>query len=253
MAKLNDLLKRATRPAPDAMGFGAAAAKRQATMLLIALASDHWSRAAADAADAAADVVVLQGRPGERDITDAIAAAGDRPVGVTLNDSSLETVRAAKADFVVVTTHAPAAILVEEDLAVVLQLRDDIPDFQLRALEPWSLDAIFIEREFSPGTIMKVLDLQRVGGLSRKPLLVQVSGETSNDELLALRDAGVAMLAVDMKDRNGIDSLRKLRGTVDALPRRRPRKEDKRQAMLPRGTGGSIEADEDDGDDDDQE
>lgn len=250
MAKLNDLLKGATRPAPDAMGFGAAASKRPASMLLVAIASDHWGRATSEAADAGADVIMLQGRPAERDITEAVTAAAERPVGVALNDSTLDVLRSAKVDFVIVTTNASAAVLVEEQLAIVLQLRDDMPDFQLRALEPWSLDAIFIEREFTPGTIMKVLDLQRVGGLSRKPLLVQIAGDSSKEELLALRDAGVAMLGVDMKDRNAVDAIRKLRETVAALPRRRPRKEDKRQAMLPHGTGGSIEADEDDDDDD---
>lgn len=253
MAKLNDLIKSATHPEPDQMGFGASARKLQPSILLVALVGDHWSRAVADAIAAGANAIVLQGKPGERDIADAVAAAGDAPVGVTLNDSSMDDLpklREAKVDFVLVGPNAPAAALVEEDLAIVLQLREELSDVQLRSLEPWSLDAIYFDREIAPATIMKVLELQRVSGLARKPLLVPLPVDNTKDDLMALRDAGVAMFAVDMKDRAAIDSLKKFRETIDALPRRRPRKDDKREAFLPTGGTGSAH---EHGDDDDDE
>ena len=250
MAKLNDLIKRATRPDPNQMGFGASARKSQPSVLLVALVGDHWSRAVSDAIAAGATVIVLQGKPGERDITDAVAAAGDAPVGVTLNDSSMDVLpklREAKVDFVLVGPNAPAAALIEEELAIVLQLREELSDVQLRSLEPWSLDAIYVDREVASATIMKALELQRVGGLARKPLLVPLPVDSTKDDLMALRDAGVAMLAVDTKERGALDSLKKFRETIDALPRRRPRKDDKREAFLPTsGAGAAHEHEEDD-------
>jgi hypothetical protein len=254
MAKLNDLIKRATRPDPNQMGFAATSPKAQATMLLVAIAGDHWARATSDAASARADVIVLQGKPGDRDVSDAVAAAGERPVGVTLNDSSLDMLprlRDAKADFIVVGTNAPAGALVEEELAVVLQLRDDLSDVQLRALAPTTLDAIHFDRDVSPATIMKLLEVQRVGGLAGKPLLVPANADASKEELTALRDAGVVMLCVDMKERNAVDALKKLSGTIASLPKRASRKKEHREPLLPVGSGAAghdHDADEDDDD-----
>ena len=255
MAKLNELIKRATRPDPNQMGFGAAAHKSQPSILLVALVGDHWSRAVSDAIAAGANAIVLQGKPGERDIADAVAAAGDSPVGVSLNDSSMDVLpklRAAKVDFVLVGPNAPAAALIEEELAIVLQLHEELSDVQLRSLEPWSLDAIFLDREGASATIMKVLELQRVGGLARKPLLVPLPVESTRDDLMALRDAGVAMLGVDMKERVALDSLKKFRETIGALPRKRPRKDDKREAFLPTGGAGSTSEHGHEDDDDDE-
>jgi hypothetical protein len=238
------------------MGFGALAQKAQPSILLVALVSDHWSRAVSDAVAAGANAIVLQGKPGEHDIADAVAAAGEAPVVVTLNDASMDVLpklREAKADFVIVGPNAPAAALIEEELAIVLQLHEELSDVQLRALEPWSLDAIFLDREMAPATIMKVLELQRVGGLARKPLLVPLPIDSTKDDLLALRDAGVAMLGVDTKERGALDSLKKFREVIDALPRKRPRKDDKREAFLPTGTGGGAAHEHGDEDDDDEE
>ena len=243
MAKLNTLIKRATRPEHGPMGFGAAARKPQASMLLVAIIGDHWPRAVSDAAAAGADVLVLQGKPGDKDISEAIAAAGDQPCGVMLSDTSLDALprlREAKVDFVLVGANSPAAALMEEELAVVLQLREELSDVQLRTLEAWPFGAIYFDRESAPATIFKLLDLQRVAGLARKPLMVQIPADTKQGELMALRDAGVALLAVDMKDRSAIDSLKRLRETVDALPRHKPRKEEKREAWLPSGGSGAM-------------
>jgi hypothetical protein len=243
MAKLNKLIKRATHPEQEPMGFGAVARTSQPSMLLVAIASDHWSRATSDAIAAGADIVVLQGKPGDKDISDAVAAADDRPCGVMLSDASLDALprlREAKVDFVVVGTSAPAGALMEEELAVVLQLREELSDVQLRTLEPWSLDAIYLDREGTPATILRLLDVQRVSGQARKPLIIQIPPDTRQDELMALRDSGVALLAVEMKDRGAIDSLKRLRETIDALPRPTPRRAGKREAFLPSGGSGST-------------
>ncbi len=253
MTKLNKLIKRAIRPEPEPMGFGAAARKPQASMLLVAIVGDHWSRAVSDAAAAGADVLMLQGKPGDRDVSDAVEAAGERPCGVMLSDTSLEALprlRESKVDFIVVGASAPAAALNEGELAVVLHLREDLTDMQLRSLEAWSIDAIFLDREIMPATILRLLEVQRVSGLARKPLIVELPGETKQDDLLALREAGVALLAIDMKDRSAIDSLKRLRATVDGLPRQKPRKDDKREAVLPSGGAGSASEHGEEEDDD---
>jgi len=93
MAKLNDLIKRATRPDPEPMGFGAAARKLQPSILLAALVGDHWSRAVGEAIAAGANIIVLQGKPGERDIAEAVDAAGDAPGGspATTHDARRST------------------------------------------------------------------------------------------------------------------------------------------------------------------
>jgi hypothetical protein len=250
MAKLNTLVKQAMRREADQMGFGTAPRKQERTMLLIAIAGDHWSRATAEAADA--DAVLLLGKPGERDVTDAVAAAGERPVGVALNDSSLDSLprlRQAKVDYILVGTNAPAATLAEEELALVLHLREDLTDMQLRAVASSTVDAIYVERDAASTTILKLLDLQRVAGLASKPLIVQCSSDTSKEDLTALRDNGVLMLAVDMKERNAAETLKKLRESIAGLPRRASRKKDAREPLLPASSAPAHGHDHDEDDD----
>ncbi len=249
MGKLTDLIKRVGRREPEPMGFGAAVRKSQATMLLVAIAGDRWSRAAGDAVEAGANVVLLSGRPSDKDVSEAVAAAKDRACGLLAGDASTEQLlrlKEAGVDFAVLGPNAPAAATVDQKLSLVFELRDDLPDIQLRALETLPFDAIYIDRDGAPITIMRLVELQRIAGLVRKPLFVHVPLDCSQADLVALRDAGVALVGVDMNDRNANDALRKLREMMDTLPRRRVRSDERASVALPRTHGESEDEDEED-------
>jgi hypothetical protein len=248
MSKLSDLIKRTTRSGPAPMGFAAAPRTAPRTMLTVALIGEHWARSAAEAAEAGADVVLLTGKPGDRDVSEAAAASGDTPCGAPVGDGdpgSLTRLREAKAAFALIDTQSPAGALQEEELGLVLHLRDDLTDIQVRTLEGFPLDAIFLDREQAPLTVRTLIEIQRISGLSRKPLLLPVQPDASQEDLLALRDSGVALLGVDMRERGATEALRGLRGAIEALPQRKKRR-DESEALLPRVSSEVEEEDDED-------
>lgn len=252
MGKLTDLIKRVGRREPEPMGFGTSARKSQTTMLLVAIAAERWARATADAVEAGADAVLLTGRPGDKDVSEAVAAADDRACGLIAGDASAEQLsrlRESGIDFAGLGTNAPAAGTVDQKLSLVFQLADDLTDIQLRAVEGLPFEAVYIDREAAPVTIMRLMELQRIAGLTRKPLLVPISPESGKNDLVALRDAGVALIGIDMAARNATDALRALRETINTLPRRRVRSDERTSVALPRS---HSEVDEE-GDDEDDE
>ena len=250
MAKLIELIKRATRTEPGPIGFGATSRKPQPTMLLVALATDHWPRGAADAVAAGADAVLLAGRPADKDIAEAVKAADGRPCGLLAPDAAADQVsrlREAGLDFLAVGVQAGANVLLDEGVTFLLHLREELTDVQLRAVEPMPFAGVYAERDAAPATIMRMIELQRLSGLTRKPLLLTLPPESKEEDLLSLREAGVALVAVDLRERGATDALRRLRGVIDGLPRRRkPRSEERAAPSLPSGGGraGPAEGEE---------
>jgi hypothetical protein len=244
MGKLTDLLKRAGRAEPERMGFGSAARQSHPTMLLVAIAGDHWARAASEAIDAGADALLLAGRPSDKDVEEAVAAAKDHACGLLSPDATaeqLQRLREAGLDFAVIGPGAPAAAIAEEKLTLAFHLRDDLTDVQLRALDSMPFDVIYIERDAAPATIMRLVELRCIAGLVRKPLLFQIAPDSTQADVVALRDAGIALVAVDMKERSAAEALGKLREMIDGLPRRRVRREDRLRVALPRAAAESAD------------
>ena len=221
------------------MGFGSARSTPSPTMLLAGLVGEGWASTVADAAAAGADLFLLSGRPNEKELKEAISAAEDRPCGLLTPQAGAKDVAQlgeAGLDFVVLAPEAPAAALQDQELAVLLQVNDDITDIQLRTIDPLPLEAIYFEPDAAPLTIRRQMELQRISGMTRKPLLLRVQPDAEQQDLLALREAGVGLAAVDLKEPGALDALRRLRGVIDALPsRRRPRREDRPEITLPRG------------------
>ncbi|MEX1254641.1 MAG: hypothetical protein WEE64_09900 [Dehalococcoidia bacterium] len=250
MSELSKLLRKISRHEPAPLGFGRGPTKRAPTMLLAAIASERWAQGVADAVAGGADFVLLAGRPNAKDLAEAVAGADGMPCGLLAGQSEAADVsklRDAGLDFVAVEPQAPAKTLANEELGLVLHLKDDLTDIQLRTIEPLPFDAIYFERDASPLSIMHQMELQRVSGLARKPLLMVAHPDVEQDDLLCLRDAGAVLVALDLKERGAVEALSRLRGLIDALPpRRKPRREDRTQVTLP---GAAHESESDDEDD----
>src|SRR3990170_4291672 len=110
---------------------------------------------------------------------------------------------AAGADSLVLEPEAPASALLDEDVTLLLRLRQELTDVQLRTLDALPVSALYVEREAGPITIWRQMELQRISGLARKPLALRVQPDARQQDLLALREAGVALLTVDMKEGGG--------------------------------------------------
>jgi hypothetical protein len=176
---------------------------------------------------AGADVVLLSGQPREKDLADAVSAANGRPCGLLTVDAGadqLSGLREAGLDFLVLEPEAPAGLLQDEKGTFLLHLREELTEAQLRALGALDVDALYLESEPGRPTIRRQMDLQRISGLARRPLLLPVRTDAQQEDLLSLREAGVVMVAVDLRERGAADSIRRLRGAIETLPpRRRPR------------------------------
>lgn len=244
MSKLDELIRRATRGEPAPLGFGAGSRKTTPTMLLVALVGEHWARGVAEAVAAGADALVLAGRPSEKELAEAVSAAQGRPCGLLEPEAHAgqpAQLRSAGLDFLVLGPQAPASALLDEELTFLFRLREELTDAQLRTLEALPVDALYLEREAGPATIWRQMELQRISGLARKPLLLQVRPDADQPELLSLREAGAVLIALDLKERSTTDALRRLRGVIDALPRRRPRRRKEGEVTLPGATAGKEE------------
>ena len=252
MTKLAELIRRAMRVSSSPMGFAPSAPKAAPTMLLLAFAGERWKAAVTDAAAAGADAVALAARPSEKEIAEAIDAADGRPCGLLAPEAGAEQLarlRSAGVDFLVLEPEAPASALLDEDVTLLLRLRQELTDVQLRTLDALPVSALYVEREAGPITIWRQMELQRISGLARKPLALRVQADARQQDLLALREAGVALLAVDMKERDAAAVLRHLRSVIDGLPPRRPgRREDRPRVTIP-GAGAGATEEEDDEDD----
>ena len=90
-----------------------------------------------------------------------------------------------------------------------------------------------------------MLELRRLSGLSRKPLLAQ-AGELNTADLECLRDSGVAAVQIE-GGKNLSKRLGALRKQIEAMPPRRRRRNDRQEAvpLLPNVShGGDDEGDD---------
>jgi hypothetical protein len=253
MSKLADLIRLATSVELGPLGFSTSARKRAPTLIAVALVAERWPERIAEAVSAGADAVLLTGRPRDDDVSRAVAAADGRSCGILMADDA-QFSRREGVDFTVVSTQAPAAVLQDDDggPSLLLYIRDELSDTELRAIEGLPIDGAMVDADTPPLSIRRAIQLQRLSGLTRKALLIQVRSDVTEGELLTLRDAGVALVAVDVRDR-GAAAISHLRTTIDALPaRRRPRRRERSEPVLPRvGVSASAEPEDDDDDDDD--
>ncbi|MCH8064932.1 MAG: hypothetical protein IIC90_03805 [Chloroflexi bacterium] len=91
------------------------------------------------------------------------------------------------------------------------------------------------------------MEIQRVSGLARKTIMLSVASDSTQDDLLSLRESGVALIAVDMANQDAKEALRHLRGLIDALPKRgRQRGRERLGVTLPTVSSHDHEEDDED-------
>lgn len=242
LSKLADKIRRATRLHAAPLGFGAARAASEPTMVLAALTGDPG--AAPDLARRGADAVVVDLRKSGG--SPKPAPASEAAVGALIaakSEGESSACEQAGYDFVVFDPDSAAATaLLEEAVGYVLAMPKDLSDADARALEGLALDAIDVGQIDGALTVRRQLDLRRVHGLTRKPLMARVRADVSVAELQALRDTNVVVVAAD-----SADAVEKLRKTIDALPPRRRRKdgEERPMPLVPQAATVGVEEEED--------
>jgi len=166
----------------------------------------------------------------------AASSAGEAVLGVRLSGAQRDAVaalRAAGADFIVLDLDsAMADALLEENVGSVLVLDAQADETTLRLAGGLGLDAIVTAVPDGPFTLARALELRRLSGISRTPLLAAARADAGASTLQVMRDSGVMGVIVRAGD---IPSLGALRERIAALPSRGQRREERAEALLPAG------------------
>ena len=222
-------------------------------MALVALVSEHHAQGVSDAVAAGADALLLAGKLNEKELAETVAAAEETACGLLTNDADAKEIAQlseAGLDFLAVGTGSPASVLQQQELGIVLQLTGDFTDIQLRTIEALSVEALYADNGSAVITIQRQMEVQRLTGLTRKPLMLKLPADTGQETLLCLREASAALAVIDMKDRNALDELRRLRGVVDELPARKPpAREDSPGVFVPQAIAQAPSEDDDEAED----
>ena len=239
MSKLAERIRKVLRVDSPPMGFGAVARTSNPSLLLVALLPSLSPEAAREAVARGADACLLAASDvKDQEVKAVIEALGEVPCGLRLGRVDGDIAGHASelgVDYAVFDPEAAlATTLLASGLGHVLALKDDLEDVYLRTLEALPLDAILVPQRKGPLTVRQQMELQRISGLARKPLILAVSPQVAGSELEVLREAAVVAVAVEAESKGALDALASLRKVIDELPPRRFRREERGEALLPR-------------------
>ena len=240
MSKLLDRLDRITRGTSQNMGFAPAANRESVPSLaLLAWMGDSSKKGVASLAKAHVDAAVLPSNALEQPIKPLEGSiwgvAMDQP-----EQGRLEAYKEKGCDFLVFGIDGtPVNALEEGDCARVLRIPADLEDSQVRGLEDLPVDIILLRKPAPEGTLTlaHLLAISNVRSAISRYLLLEWDEELTPTELEHLRDMGVDGLVIDVASSSVITTLRE---RIDALPRRRPKGEQRSVAVLPRIGGLSA-------------
>ena len=247
MSKLADRIRKAARPEPAPMGFGAHAARsRNPTLLVIVRLSSGDAGKAEEASSKGADAVIVDGLDSGK-AKDAVAKADGLAFGARPSNADrkyMAALRDAGADFAVLESESTMAeAMLEEKIGFVLDLPGDTDDTGLRLLGELGLDAIIVPARPERLTLADLLKLRRLAALTRVPLLTPVKPDAEAGYLHAIRDSGVAGVIVDS---SALGKIGDLKSRIESLPARGRRREERAEAVLPAAAPGHDEDFEDD-------
>jgi hypothetical protein len=258
MSKLAERIRRALRVDSPPMGFGAAARVSNPSLVLVALLPSLSPEAAREAVARGADTCLLSASDvKDQEVKPLVEALGEVPCGLRLGhvDADIAAhVAELGVDYAAFDPEAAhATTFLASSLGHVLALKDDLQDVYLRTLEALPLDAILLPQRKGPLTVRQQMELQRISGLARKPLILTVTPQVASSELEVLREAAVVAIAVEADSKGALETLASLRKAIDELPPRRHRREERGEALLPRVPEAVTSASHDDEEEEEEE
>lgn len=247
MSRFLKRLEQISNAAPPPMGFGAARGQRTAGMALVELVSRDYSAGIAAVAELAPDAALLAGAVDGATMKQARQSLGEAtPWGVrvgSLTDEDAKAYGEGGCDLLAFPLQNTALGAVASDsIARILVLDADIELELLRALDALPLDALLLPMT-NITSAWTLGDLAAVTAVSRrvsKYILLEVSRPPGAAELVALRDAGVNGLVVDVASAPS-GSLAGLKAALLDMPRRRPGKRERATALLPGSAFSNVE------------
>ncbi|MBI4232916.1 MAG: hypothetical protein HY686_00560 [Chloroflexi bacterium] len=257
MSKLMDLIERAGKAAPAALGFRAAVQQSQTPSIPL-IASFAHARKAGEVAQAKVNAALFASSAADTEAIEEVARRlGTLPWGLQLGDASAEKLaglREKGCDFFVFQPTGVALEGLEEgEMGRVLLVPLSLEERLARVVEDLPVDAVLLaEQQRSPVDLGSLMALGALRILLGKPFLVSFGNVPTSWELECLRDMDVNGVVADMEQ---IDAamLQELQARLESLPRRKPKGE-KPAAFVPRLSlpGRSLREEEEEEEDDDE-
>lgn len=247
MSRFLKRLEQISVAAPAPMGFGAARGQRNPGMALVGLVSRDYSVGIAAVADLAPDAALLAGAVDAAAMRQARRSLGEAtPWGVQVSSLTDEDAKAygdSGCDLLAFPLASTTLGAVASDsIARILSLEADIELERLRALDALPVDALLLPRAniTAPWTLGDLAAVTAVSRRVSKYILLEVSQPPGAAELVALRDAGVHGLVVDVASAPS-GSMAGLKAALLNLPRRRPARRERAAALLPGPVFSTVE------------
>ncbi len=254
MSQLIDRLNRATKSAPEPLGFRPShpASLKSQILLIASLAQAETAGLSEYAANADAILLHLaKSSSGAEDIRKIASALHDIPWGGWMeNVSDEEEAEIVKTgcDFLVFPV-SRAVTVADQNSKVgrILQIETSLSDGMLRAINELPVDAVLISDKKEakhPLTWYSLMLFQHLASLLAKPLLVSMPLEVVADEFILLWEAGVDGVVIEV-GKGQLEGLEKLRESMANL-NFATRKRGKAEALVPYlgGAGAEIEEEE---------
>jgi hypothetical protein len=242
MSKFIDKLNRLTKGEPQSIGFRRqqSAALKPKIQLVASLTRENAESLSGKLSGADAGLLRISGPGTGADSLQTLSEKlPDVPWGWWLQGEGgeIKNITKTSCDFILFSASStPLSIIENTEVGKILEIEPSLGDGLLRATNELPVDAVLAAGEQKQGKNLTWQDLmlfQRVANLLTKHLLVSVPAEITESELLALWEAGVIGVVLEVGDEKTLDGLQKLRQLIDKtdfpLAGRRGRSE----ALLP--------------------
>lgn len=263
MSKLVERLERMSEGGGQALGFGAAVNRvKTLPMLLIATLSEGDARAAAAAAAAGVDAIIISGvSPQKMDqVADKLKKdMADIPWGVSLDSvtrDGMERLANIGCDFVVFSAAgSQASALNVEGIGKVLKIAPSLEDNLLRGVHRLPVDAVLLNDSGASEatlTVEQLMECERLAAGSGKHLIAAMPSGLI-DDMESLWVLGVQAVAVALGADDPEKALSLAREAMEKLPAKRRRPGRSRMASLPISSGAPDAGPPDEDDEEEEE
>jgi len=263
MSKFLDRLEQISRGAQVALGFGATRPEKVPGMALVGLVTSNYSKGVSAVAKLAPDAALIAAGTGKESVSDLTKSLDSKlPWGVQATSMTQDDIRAyieSGCDLLAFPMEGtPISAVATDEIGRILCIAPGIAEEELRAIMALPIDMLLLSMSGHSGP-WTLSELASVGSISRrsgdKYVLVEVAQPPDGKELEALRDIGVHGLVVDV-GQVPAEALAELKKGLLDMPRQRPGRRTRRDAIIPGSAFSSAEApgrEDDDEEEDDEE
>ena len=244
MSKLLDSLDRIAKGGAPALGFAPQGNREPVpTLALLAWQTGKNQRHNSSLAKAGLDGIVLPGTlTGTAGVAQQLKSLEGAVWGVAVEESGRESLQAYKdqgCDFLVFGIEGTRVDALEEgQCARILRIPAGLAEPQLRGLEDLPVDIVILRKPAPEGplSLAHLLSISNIRSATGRYLLLEWDSELTAREIEQLRDMGVDGLVITAEESQS-QTIKTLRQRIDALPRRKPRGEQRSVPLLPRVGG----------------